>query len=94
MVPVPCVSTVPVPPPAYHRAQAQVGHALHIDALTLVTRLHLLALCRLAVRLARRRCLPPVPACHGGHPRVYQRGVLLYLTRGGESAGLPAPRQI
>ena len=43
MVAVPCVSTVPVPPPAYHRAQAKAGPALHLDALTLVTRLHLLA---------------------------------------------------
>ncbi len=41
----------PVPPPAYHRAQARLGPALHIDALTLVNMLHLLTLCRLAVRL-------------------------------------------
>ena len=40
-----------VPPPAYHRAQARLGPALHSDALTLVNTLHLLALCRLAVRL-------------------------------------------
>jgi hypothetical protein len=40
----------PVPPPAYHRMQARLGPALHIDALTLVTTLHLLTLCRLAVR--------------------------------------------
>ena len=37
----------PVPPPAYHRAQVRLGPALHIDALTLVNTLHLLALCRL-----------------------------------------------
>ena len=60
MVPASC-NTSPVPPPAYHRAQAKVGRAL-LDALTLVTRLHLLALCRLAVRLARRRCPPPLSA--------------------------------
>ena len=54
MVPAPCARTVPVPPPAYHRAQAKVGPALHVDALTLVSALHVLALCRLAVRLARR----------------------------------------
>ena len=41
----------PLPPPAYHRAQARLGPALHIDTLTLVRTLHLLALCRLAVRL-------------------------------------------
>jgi hypothetical protein len=40
-----------VPPPAYHRAQARLGPALHIDSLTLVNTLHLLTLCRLAVRL-------------------------------------------
>lgn len=48
-----------VPPPAYYREQARLGPALHIDALTLVTTLHLLALCRLAVSLAHRRCPPP-----------------------------------
>ena len=44
----------PVPPPAYHRAQARLSPALHIDALTLVNTLHLLTLCRLALRLACR----------------------------------------
>jgi len=39
------------PPPAYYREQARLGPALHIDALTLVTTLHLLVLCRLAVSL-------------------------------------------
>ena len=38
------------------RAQARLGQALHIDALTLVNTLHLLALCRLAVRLACYQC--------------------------------------
>ncbi len=42
----------PVPPPAYHRAQARLGASLHIDALTLVTTLPLLALCRLAIGAA------------------------------------------
>ena len=50
----------PVPPPSYQRGQARLGPALHIDALTLVTTLHLLALCHLAVRLAHRRCPPPL----------------------------------
>jgi hypothetical protein len=59
----------PVPPPSYQRAQAKLGRALHIDALTLVTPFHLLRLCRLAVRLAPRRCPPPLPAGPGGAPR-------------------------
>src|SRR5262245_18197021 len=52
----------PVAPPSYQRAQARQSRALHIDELILVTTLHLLALCRLAVRLAHRRCPPPLPA--------------------------------
>ena len=62
MMPTVLPEQAPVPPPAYHRAQARLGPALHIDALTLVRTLHLLALCRLAVRLAHRRCSPPLPA--------------------------------
>ena len=69
----------PVPPPAYHRAQARLGAALHIDALTLVHTLHLLALCRLAVRLTHRRCAPPVPAGPGGAPRIYGEASLLLI---------------
>src|SRR6266487_2112949 len=69
----------PVPPPAYWRAQARLGPALHIDALTLVTTLHLLTLCRLAVRLAHRRCPPPLPAGPGGAPRTYSEESLLLL---------------
>jgi hypothetical protein len=55
------------------------GAALHLDALTLVARLHLLALCRLAVRLAQRRCPPPLPAGAGGRPQVYVEEFLLLL---------------
>src|SRR6266481_8016668 len=69
----------PVPPPAYHRAQGRLGPALHIDALTLVRMLHLYALCRLAVRLAHRRCAPPLPAGPGGAPRTYQEESLLLI---------------
>jgi transposase len=79
MISAPCVSTVLVPPPAYHRARAKVGSALEIDALTLVRRLHLLALCHLAVRLAQRRCPPRLPAGPGGRPRCYQEESLLLL---------------
>ncbi len=71
MVPVPCVSTARVLPPAYRRAVAKRGPVLHIDALTLVTRLHLLTLCGLAVRRAQRRCQPPLPNRPGGAPRRY-----------------------
>lgn len=79
MVPGPCSSTAPVPPPAYHRAQAQAGPALQLDALQLVRQLHLLALCRLAVHLARWRCPPPLPAGPGGRPRRYSEESLVLL---------------
>jgi hypothetical protein len=79
MVLVRCVSTAPIPPPAYRRAQARLGPALHIDALTLVRRLHLLALCRLAVRLAQRHCPSPLPAGPGGRPQVYREESLLLI---------------
>lgn len=49
MMPTHLNNQAPVPPPSYHRAQTRQN--LHIDALTLVSTLHLLALCRLAVRL-------------------------------------------
>jgi hypothetical protein len=45
-----------IPPPSYHRTLVT---SLHLDALTLVTRLELLALCRLAVHLSHRQCPPP-----------------------------------
>jgi hypothetical protein len=70
---------VPVPPPAYHRAQARLGPALHNDTLTLVSTLHLLTLCRLAVRLAHHRCPPPLPAGPGGAPRIYCEESLLLI---------------
>src|SRR6516162_4751339 len=73
------VAQTPVAPPSYHRAQARLGPALHINALTLVTTLHLLALCRLAVRMAHRRCPPPLPAGKGGSPRTYSEESLLLI---------------
>lgn len=79
MAPAPCASTMPIPPPAYHRAQAKMGPALRIDAITLVRCLHLLALCHLAVWLARRRCPLPLPAGLGGRPRWYREESLLLL---------------
>src|SRR5437660_2335329 len=69
-----------VPPPSFQRGQARLSRALHIDALTLVTTLHLLALCRLAVRLAHRRCPPPLPAGKGGRPRSYSEESLLLMS--------------
>jgi len=79
MMPTTVNEQAPVPPPAYRRAQARLGLALHIDALTLVTTLHLLTLCRLAVRLAHRRCPPPLPASPGGAPRTYSEESLLLI---------------
>src|SRR5881275_2444363 len=79
MMPLIVNEQAPVPPPAYHCMQARLGAALHIDALTLVTTLHLLTLCRLAVRLAHRRCPPPLPAGPGGAPRTYSEESLLLL---------------
>ena len=79
MVPVRLDVQAPVPPPAYHRAQQRLGPTLHLDALTLVTRLHLLALCRLAVSFAHWRCPPPLPAGPGGRPRRYAEESLLLL---------------
>ena len=71
MMPTVVKEQAPVPPPFYQRAQAKLGPAFHLDALTLVTMLHLLTLCRLAVGLAHRRCPPPLPADLGGAPRTY-----------------------
>lgn len=73
----------PVPPPSYSRAQVQAqaerARALHINALTLIETLHLLALCRLAVQWAHRRCPPPLPKGPGGAPRTYGEESLLLI---------------
>ena len=70
----------PVAPPSYHRrevqAQARRTRALHINALTLIETLHLLALCRLSYQLAHRRCPPPLPKGAGGRPRTYRNDLL------------------
>jgi hypothetical protein len=44
--------------PFLNERQSRHKMDFSIDALTLVRRLHLLMLCRLAVRLAHRRCPP------------------------------------
>jgi len=80
MMPTVVKEQAPVPPPSYQRAQARLGPALHLDALTLVTMLHLLTLCRLAVRLAHRRCAPPLPAGNGGARRTYSEESLLLIS--------------
>lgn len=79
MMPSLITEQTPVPPPAYHRLQAKQKPSLHIDALTLVNTLQLLALCRLAVGLAHRRCPPPLPAGPGGAPRSYSEESLLLI---------------
>jgi hypothetical protein len=80
MMPLTLEKQAPVAPPSYQRAQARLGSALHIDAHTLVTTLHLLTLCRLAVHLAHRRCPPPLPAGPGGAPRTYTEESLLLIS--------------
>ncbi len=79
MAPLPCVSTVPVPPPSHQRAVQKQPTALHATALAVVAALRLLALCRLAVRLAHRRCPPPLPKGPGGRPRTYAEESLLLI---------------
>src|SRR5205814_4240976 len=73
----------PIPPPSYSRAQvqaqAQRARALHVNALSLIETLHLLALCRLAVQLAHRRCPAPLPHGPGGAPRIYREESLLLI---------------
>jgi hypothetical protein len=76
MAPALYTDQAPVPPPAYHRTMAT---ALHLDALTLVTRLHLLEVCRVAVQVAQQQCPPPLPGGPGGAPRVYAEASLLLL---------------
>jgi hypothetical protein len=76
MAPAVSADQAPVPPPSYHQTMAT---ALHLDALTLVRRLQLLALCELAVQLAQRQCPPPLPAGPGGAPRLYREESLLLL---------------
>jgi hypothetical protein len=80
MMPTVVKEQAPIPPPSYQRAQARLGPALHIDALTLVTTLRLLTLCRLAVGLAHRRCPPPLPAGPGGAPLTYREESLLLIS--------------
>src|SRR5215216_7703664 len=79
MVPALCAPTAAVPPPSYQRALQKQPRALQVTALTLVTTLHLLELCHLAVQLAHRRCPPPLPAGPGGRPRTYREESLLLI---------------
>jgi len=79
MVPALCANTAAVLPPSYQRALRKQPAALHVTALVLVTTLHLLDLCRLAVRLAHRRCPPPLPNGPRGKPRTYSEESLLLI---------------
>src|SRR5207248_5114331 len=83
MMPTVVNEQAPIPPPSYHRrevqAQAQRARALHINALTLIETLHLLALCRLAVHVAHRRCPPPLAKGAGGRPRSYREESLVLI---------------
>jgi len=85
VVPAPCLGTVhgrPAgvdAPPAYQRAVARRGPDLHVSALTLVVTFHLLALCQLAVALARQRCPSALPKGPGGAPIIYQEASLLLI---------------
>ncbi|MGZ3624601.1 MAG: transposase [Ktedonobacteraceae bacterium] len=79
MMPTIVKEQAPVPPPSYQRAQAKQGSALHINALTLVTTLHLPMVCHMAVRMAHRRCPPPLPAGPGGAPRTSSAESLLLI---------------
>src|SRR5215469_11174827 len=67
-----------VPPPAYHRACARQA-GLHIDAVTLVTTLHLLALCQVAVRLAQLSLSAPVACRAKRRATPLQRASLLLI---------------
>jgi hypothetical protein len=83
MMPPTCNQQAPVPPPSYHRrevqAQAQRARALHINALTFIEVLHLLAFCRLAVQVAHQRCPPPLPKGAGGRAQTYREESLLLI---------------
>jgi hypothetical protein len=76
MTPAVSLGQASIPPPSYHRTLAT---SLHLDALTLVTHLELLALRRLAVQLAQQQCPPPLSAAPGGTPRLYAEESLLLL---------------
>jgi len=78
MTPAVVTDQAPIPPPSYHR---KIAYALHLDALTLVTHLHLLTLCRVAVQMAQRRCPPPLPAGPGGAPHTYREESLPHKYR-------------
>src|SRR6266699_5096451 len=83
IMPTTSIQQAPVPPPSYHRreaqAQTQRARALHINALSLIETLHLLALCHLAVQVAHRHCPPPLPKGACGRPRTYREESLLLV---------------
>jgi hypothetical protein len=58
---------------------ARRGPELHLDAVTLVTTVHLHGRCEPAVALARRRCPLALPKGPGGAPIVYRDASLLLI---------------
>jgi hypothetical protein len=58
---------------------ARWGPELRLDAVTLVTTVHLLGRCEPAVALARRRCPLALPKGPGGAPIVYRDASLLLI---------------
>jgi hypothetical protein len=78
-----CTEQASVRPPSYHRrevqAQARRARALHVNALSLIETLHLLALCRLAVQLAHQRCATPLPKGTGGRSHTYREESLVLI---------------
>jgi hypothetical protein len=80
MIPVLVNEAAPVPPPAYHRMQARLGPALHIDALTDASPRCICSRCAVwQYATAHRRCSPPLPAGPGGAPRTYSEESLLLI---------------
>jgi hypothetical protein len=65
MMPTVVKEQAPVPP-SYQRAQAKQGPALHMNALTLVTTLHLLMVCRMAVHNGPSSLSPTSPTIARG----------------------------
>lgn len=64
MMPTVVQEQAPIPLPSYQRAQARLGPALHIDALTLVRTLHLLTV-MMSCQAANTSSTPSLPFSRG-----------------------------
>ncbi len=71
MIPARVNEATAVPPPAYHRAQARLGPALHIEALTRVEHLAPAYPVPSCCAPGAHQCPPALPASPGGAPRTY-----------------------